>query len=183
MPSNDLASRYPHLFQQVTWPWGPTRAEFVLLDHAPPGHQISNANIVPRIGDEWVIIRLRDGSWDMSDGTLEPGEGYMDTVRRELVEEVGARLVSFQLIGAWHCFSLADKPYRPHLPFPEHYRLVGTGEIEIAGAPQNPHGTEQVVAVETMPLETAVARFVSSGRHDMAELYQLASETGFYNDM
>ncbi len=175
MPSKDLANQFPHLFNEVTWPWGPTRARFVLLEEAPPDDLIANVNIVPRAGDDWVILRLRDGSWEMPGGTLEPGETYLDTVRRELREEAGAELVSFRLFGAWHCFSLADQPYRPHLPFPEYYRLVGLGEIELVGEPENPAGGEEVVAVERVSLATAVARFSALQRYDVAELYQLAA--------
>ncbi|WP_288086230.1 NUDIX hydrolase [Roseiflexus sp.] len=145
------------------------------MENAPPHHQIANVNIVPRIGNAWVTLRLKDGSWEMPGGTLEPAENYLDTVRRELMEEAGARLVSFQLIGAWHCFSLAAQSYRPHLPFPEYYRVVGMGEVEVVKSPENPPDGEEVVAVERVPLETAIARFVSSNRHDLAELYQLAS--------
>lgn len=175
MPSKDLANRFPHLFDEVTWPWGPTRARFILLDEAPSDHLIANVNIVPRAGDDWVILRLRDGSWEMPGGTLEPGETYLDTARRELKEEAGAELVSFRLFGAWHCFSLADQPYRPHLPFPEYYRLAGLGEIELVGEPENPAGGEEVVAVKRVSLAAAVARFSALQRYDMAELYQLAA--------
>jgi 8-oxo-dGTP pyrophosphatase MutT (NUDIX family) len=121
------------------------------------------------------MIRLKDGSWEMPGGTLEPDEGYIDTARRELLEEAGARLLSFRLIGAWRCFSLADKPYRPHLPFPEYYRVVGVGEVEVIKLPENPLDGEEVSIVSSVPLETAVAQFMSARRYDFAELYQLAS--------
>ena len=92
------------------------------------------------------------------------------------MEEAGARLVSFQLVGAWHCFSAADKPFRSHLPFPEYYRVVGVGEIKIVRSPANPPGDEDVAVVEAVPLETAVERFIATGRYDLAKVYQLAAE-------
>lgn len=175
LSSDDLGSKFPHLFEEVIWPWGPTRARFVLLDDAPSNQLIANVNLVPRASDRWIMLRLQDGSWEMPGGTLEPGESFLDTIRRELREEAGAQLVSFQVLGAWHCFFLAEEPYRPHLPFPEYYRLVGLGMIELADKPPNPAGGESVALVESVLLETAVDRFVSQGRPELAELYQLAA--------
>ncbi len=172
---DDLAARYPHLFQEVIWPWGPTRARFEQMKSAPAEAFISNINLVPCIANQWIVLCLKDGSWEIPGGTLEPGENYMDALSRELTEEAGARLVSFNLIGAWHCHSLGDKPYRPHLPFPEYYRVVGWGEIEILQLPQVPPQGEAVHLVVSVSIDVAVARFAALERYDLAELYQLAA--------
>jgi 8-oxo-dGTP pyrophosphatase MutT (NUDIX family) len=176
MISQNLSQNYPHLFQEVTWPWGPTKAKFILIEKTIPAHLISKINIVPRMAGQWVMIRLKDGSWDIPGGTLEPGEDYMTAIRRELMEEVGAKLASFQIFGGWHCLSLADKPYRPHLSHPESYRLVGVGEIEIVSSPQIPADGEEVVLVESVSLDLASRRFRDMGREDLMELYQLANQ-------
>ena len=173
---NDLEERYPHLFKEVFWEWGPIRARFIQLNELPPADKISNVNIVPRVGKQWALLQLKNGEWEIAGGTLEPGETYLQTIERELIEEAGARLLSFRLIGGWHCFSLADKPYRPHLPFPEFYRLVGVGQIEIIHTPTNPPGAEQIAKVECVDLQTTVQKFLSCGQHDFAELYQYANE-------
>ena len=137
---------------------------------------ISNVNIAPFVGDKWVVIRLQSGDWEIPGGTLEPNETYAEAIRRELLEEAGARLKSFKLVGAWHCISEASTPYRPHLPFPEFYRVVGVGEIELVQAPENPQGGEQVTAVECDTLNGVMKRFGSIGRYDLKDLYQLAAE-------
>lgn len=171
----DIEHQFPALFGEKLWPWGPTRASFGLLDGPPPFSLIANVNLVPTCQGDWVQIRLGAGQWDLPGGTLEPGEGYMDTIRRELMEEAGAKLLSFRLFGAWRCLSLATRPYRPHLPHPEYYRLVGVGEIDLVGSPSNPAGSENVQFVEATPLEIAVRRFKESRRDDLADLYRLAA--------
>jgi 8-oxo-dGTP diphosphatase len=115
---------------------------------------------VPYYDEKWVVLRLEDSSWEIPCGTIEPNETFLDTLHRELVEEVGARLISFQIIGAWHCHSLAGKPYRSHLLFPEFYRLVVMGEIEASHTPLNPLGGEKVVKVQYLTIEEAVNCFV-----------------------
>jgi 8-oxo-dGTP pyrophosphatase MutT (NUDIX family) len=168
-----LAGHYPNLFQRLIW--DSLQVEFQLLDTDLPSPLIANVNIVPRLGDRWLILRLSNGDWEIPGGTLEVGEDYLAAARRELLEEAGARLLSFELFGAWRCFSLAAKPYRPHLPWPESYRVVGVGEVELVGQPENPIDGEQVIAVEAVSLATAMKCFLSIQRPDLAELYHLAS--------
>jgi len=176
MPTNSFLEKYPNLFREVVWPWGPTRATFILFDSPPAKEKISNINIVPRLAENWVSIRLKDGTQEIPGGTLEPNESYLDAIRRELLEEAGAQLISFKIIGGWHCFSLADKPFRPHLTHPEFYRVVGVGEIKIIKRPENPPDGEVVELVEVASMEATMNRFLSIGRPDLSELYQLAFE-------
>lgn len=138
---------------------------------------ISNVNIVPFIDDECVVIRLENGNWEIPGGTLEKGEHYQETVRRELMEEAGAILHHYRPFGGWKCFSQRAQPYKPHLPYPKFFRLVGYGDVELISKPQIPDiGGEKVVSVEVLSVYAAAERFRQIGREDIAELYLLAEE-------
>jgi 8-oxo-dGTP pyrophosphatase MutT (NUDIX family) len=146
-----------------------------MLEAMPPLKEIANVNVVPFVGENCLIMRTEDALWEMPGGTLEPGESHVDTLQRELMEEAGAHLVNFEMIGAWKCHSAAAEPYRAHLPHPDFYRLAGYGDVELVGQPQNPEGAEQIATVEIVPVEAAARRFREIGRPELAELYELAA--------
>lgn len=162
-----------YLFEDTRW--GAVSAQFERRADAPPDALISNVTVVPFAGDLVVIIRLVDGSYEVPGGTREAGETILDTARRELIEEAGARLIDYLPFGAWHCYSSSEKPYKSHLPHPEFYRLVGYGTVELTGQPTNPADGEQVAGVEVLTVAAAAERFVASGRPDLADLYRLAA--------
>lgn len=135
---------------------------------------ISNISIIPTAGDDYVVMQLEDGRWELAGGTLEPAEHHMAALTREVREELGAELLSYTLFGCFQCHSTAKEPYRPHIPHPNFVRLVGYGEVRLVHPPLNPPDGEQVAAVEIVNIEEAVRRFQAIGRFDIAELYLLA---------
>ena len=156
------------------------RWQFELRTAPPPANLISNVYSVSFIGAQCLLIRMLHRQrevWDITGGTLEPGETYREAIRRELMEEAGAQLLTFEPFGAWHCWSSVPAPYRPHLPHPESYRVVGYGEVALVGAPTNPPDGEQVIEVACVPVEEAVQRLRTSWPDlpEFAELYQLAA--------
>ena len=164
---------YPDLFR--TLDWKVVTADFELTAELPPDDMIANVNIVPRVGDRWVMIRFASGVWWVPGGTREPGEAISDTMRRELREEAGAELLSASFFGAWRCRSTQPEPYRPHVPHPIFYRAVAVGDVRVTGAPAVPPDGEEIRDVAVLPLDEAVARFRETERRDLADLYRLAS--------
>lgn len=167
-----LRQALPDLFTTVRY--GPVNAVFVLGNTLPPPHLIGNVNIVPFVGEDAVVVRVTGGRPEIPGGTLEPGEDYLAALHRELSEEAGASLRSWTLLGAYRCHSAASEPYRPHLPHPDFYRVVGFGEITLVGQPTNPAGGEEVVEVSVMPVDAAEQVFRQWQRPDIAALYRLA---------
>lgn len=175
MMESDLHKRFPNLFNIVSR--GFVEMQFHLFHEPPPDAMISNVNLVPYVGNKWLIIQVDNYFWELPGGTREPNERHVDTLRRELLEEAGASMRSFRSLGAWLCHSNAPQPYRPHLPHPDFYRFVSYGEVEIVGKPLNPSDGEQVTCVELVPLDEAIRRFQSTNRDDFAEIYALAAWT------
>src|SRR5215218_4121004 len=123
MGDSSLPCADPDLGSTVRY--GPVEAVFVPGNELPPHHLVGNVNIVPFVGDDVVVLRVAGGRPEIPGGTLEPGEDSMAALHRELREEAGADLRSWTLIGAYRCHSVAPEPYRPHLPHPDFYRVVG----------------------------------------------------------
>lgn len=170
-----MRNRFPNLFRP-TMLYENTRAQFEMMEQPPDAALIANVNIVPYLSEEeWVFTRLENGRPEIPGGTLEPGENYETAIRRELLEEAGARLLSSSVLGGWHCRAQGEKPYRPHLPHPVHYRFVVVGKVELIAPPANPGGQEQIAHVEVMPVEAVAEAFIQADRPDIAELYRYAA--------
>lgn len=166
--------QYPNLFNEQVWPWGPVKTIFE--QSIPSVELVSNINIVPFAATGWLIVRQEIG-WGIVGGTLAPEEHYLTTLKRELLEEAGCALLNFKLFGALRMAFLTERPYRPHLPFPISYRLLGVGQVQQITAPSNPEDGEHILEVGTFSLQEACQKLAQ--RPDagplLAEIYQYAA--------
>jgi 8-oxo-dGTP diphosphatase len=141
---------YPILSKEICW--GPITAKFEFKMQLPDEKLISNVSLIPFIEDKCVIMQINNTDWELPGGTLEPSEHWFDAVSREAMEELGAKLINFNMFGAFYCKSVSENPYRPHIPHPNFLR------------------------VEVVDIQEAMSRFENMGRYDIAELYKIANK-------
>ncbi|NLE77111.1 MAG: NUDIX domain-containing protein, partial [Chloroflexi bacterium] len=142
----------------------------------PPDEAIRHIYLVPFIGDQYVLVRLQNGRWDIPGRALAPGESYMETLRREMREEVGARLLWMAPLGILRCRPLTDEQNDVAAPADEETHLVGFGEVEIVLQPETAWVEDQATVMECLPVERACRRFEAAGRPHLAALYRLAAQ-------
>ncbi|MFD3259775.1 NUDIX domain-containing protein [Paenibacillus lentus] len=58
---------------------------------------------------------------ELPGGTLEPGENSLESLRREMLEELGAEIANFEVFGNFYCFSSAEELYGASYPSPQFY--------------------------------------------------------------
>ena len=89
-------SRFPDLFAPGRL--GPVSWTFRLIEAEPCDADVANVTVVPYTAAGWVVLVLADGRPEVPGGTREPGEAIEATLRRELMEEAGARLETFKSV-------------------------------------------------------------------------------------
>ncbi len=112
-----------------------------------------------RVADgRWLLIRRGDtGGWALPGGTLEWGETLRDSIRRELLEEAGAELVSLgKVLGV---YSRPDRDARFHAVT----IVVEAAVHEPTRAPDNPVEISEVRLFR----EDELPRELSHGMTDM----------------
>ncbi|SFG66184.1 NUDIX domain-containing protein [Neptunomonas qingdaonensis] len=167
---------YPNLFRLVESPGH--KAQFKNFFDPPDDNLIGNAYIIPKVEDKWLYIIDEEGRLHIPGGKKEPGEKLMDIVERELMEEAGALVKSYTIIGGWDTYIKNPHLKKEQLPYPHMYMVVGYGIVEPICSPTNPIGAGKTAKVITDSLIKVVSAFTAHGREDLAELYLFANKSG-----
>jgi 8-oxo-dGTP diphosphatase len=146
---------YPRLFQEYIPPNGALRMRFEMGTDFPRD-LIGTVKMVAYTGDRFLAVRSPSGWWEPG-GKPEPGEHYLDTIKREMLEETGCQVIDFKLFGAFRCVSLKDTPHQPGLLWPEFYFLWGYGEVKKVSQPQSTP-TEEILEIGFASLEETCSR-------------------------
>ncbi|MET7771066.1 NUDIX domain-containing protein [Nocardia sp. NPDC005366] len=170
-----LAERYPLLHTPARWEWGGLDVRF--STELPPDELVTNIHVVCFLGDEIVLCRDDRDIWLVPGGTREANETIDECVRRELLEEAGARTVGpVRWIGAHHGISDHPRPYRDWQPHPRKAFLWCTADVVLDSAPTNPDDAEQIQEVRAFAPAEAIRLAATNGDY-MSELVSLAVES------
>ncbi|MCA9959853.1 MAG: NUDIX hydrolase [Anaerolineales bacterium] len=126
-----LAQYEAQLIEMTTWRNGtmPLRLAYYLGAELPPSAYISSVRAV--LLHEGAVMVVRDLTNDyhvVPGGRREAGESFLDTLRREMLEETGWTLRNPRPLGFVHFHHLAPKPDGYAFPYPDFLQQVYVAE-------------------------------------------------------
>jgi len=149
-------------------------AEFAPFDGDLVDQLCTSSYVIPFVSDTECLVTCRaNGQWVLPGGTLEPGENWVETGKRELMEETGSLINQIYPVGMYHCVSQAKSPPKPHLPHPEHVRVVSWAIAEQVKRPSDPDMNSKIVDVRVVHFKEAKSLFGPTSP-DFGDLYEFA---------
>ena len=132
-----LQGRTPLAEECLNWSGGgkefvQTRATYALNpSHSPPLSLVTSVRAVLMRGSQVMVMRDPDGEHIVPGGRLDDGEGLLEALRRELLEETGWTVRGEPLlIGMFHYHILSPKPAGHRYPYPDFLQLLYLAEAD-----------------------------------------------------
>lgn len=107
----------------------PNEVSLIFDSELPPVELITAAfGLVFKEG-KLLMTRLRARGWDIPGGHVESEESPHQTMRREVLEETGAEVGVYDMLGYQKIAINAPKPERYKYPYPVSYQLFYWGRV------------------------------------------------------
>lgn len=135
----------------------------------PPDRFISSARVVLLRGEEVMVIRdHKHEPYIVPGGRRDPGESVRQTLRRELLEEVGWTIKETAVIGFVHYHHLGVKPTDYPYPYPDFVQAIFTAVAD-AYHPEAMVADKYVTSSRFVPIAEVLAYGLKTGQHDLLQ--------------
>ena len=168
-----LGGLSPLARSELQWGEMSLQAATYVTSQTPPLDSVSSVRAIVTAGNQLLVVRDHRGEqYILPGGRSEPGESPVDTLRRELLEEIGIQVGSPTLVGFLHFHHLGIRPPDYQYPYPDFVQLVYRAELDhyVANAKLVDHFvtgfefqlTGQVVASELPEYERPLLQLAQS---------------------
>jgi len=120
------------LISESTAEWGEKirlRVCYYLADRVPPFEYVSSVRAILFRSEAVVVVKEKSGQfYIIPGGRVESGENPEETLRREILEEIGWTIGPIKPVGFVHFHHLTEKPCDYPYPYPDFLWLIYTAE-------------------------------------------------------
>lgn len=123
-----LAGKTPFHETETRWADGtlPLRVRYYHSNELPPDRYVTSVRCLLLKGDSVLVLRNREGYHVLPGGRCEAGEGFEQTLQREVAEETGWTIRAVSRLGFIHLEHLGPKPSGYRFPHPHFFQIVYT---------------------------------------------------------